>query len=244
MSARGEARRGALVAAAASLLGSGGPAALSARAVAGEAGVPLAAVSYYFGSLDELVRQAAEHLYDGYLRQAEALVVAREAGDVPAGGWPETVVRVWLDPAGPAPDPRRVRGTLTALAAAADSPALAPRRRRYDAELLGLVVRLLRLDGRCTGRTRVLLAALDGFALARLCGVDVSAPVAGPAVGPAVGPAADPAGRGGDPAAAELLAGLVADLLLVADDLAPVVGGSEQGQNSRAVGSSLPDSPT
>lgn len=234
MSARGDARRDALVRAAASLLAAGGPAVLSARAVAAEARVPLAAVSYYFASVDELVRQAAERLYDGYLQQAEALVADSEATDARGARWAEAVVRVWLDPDEAGPDPRRVRGTLTALAAAADSPALAPRLRRYDAALLGLVVRLLRLDGRDTSRARVLLAALDGFALARLCGVDVTQQ-------PETVPADEPTGALSALRAEDLLAGLVADLLLVVDELAPA---ARPAQNNRAVGSSLPDSPT
>ncbi len=237
MSARGEQRRDALVAAAAALLGRDGPHAISARAVAAEAGVPLAAVSYYFDTVDDLVRAAAERLYDGYLAAATALVDAgpdagRTGGAAAGHGQPDdrqvaaTVVRVWLDPTDAGPDPQRVRSLLVSLASAADSPALAPRLRRYDESLQGLVVSLLQGAGRSPARVRVLLAALDGFALARLSGVPLLAAPAAPA------PATDPARTG-------LLAGLTDDLLLVWDDLAPPLP-----QNNRAVGSSRPDRAT
>lgn len=237
MSARGEQRRDALVAAAAALLGRAGPHAVSARAVAAEAGVPLAAVSYYFDTVDDLVRAAAERLYDGYLAAATALVDA--SPDAGGSGSPAParepsddrrvaamVVRVWLDPTAAGPDPQRVRSLLVSLASAADSPALAPRLRRYDESLQGLVVRLLQRAGRSPARVRVLLAALDGFALARLSGVPLLAAPADPAPTP-------------DLTATGLLAGLTDDLLLVWDDLAP-----PPGQNRRAVGSSRPDRAT
>lgn len=57
---KGERRRHALVAAAAALLREGGLEAVRHRAVAVRAGVPLAATTYYFASLDELVTSAAE----------------------------------------------------------------------------------------------------------------------------------------------------------------------------------------
>lgn len=237
MSARGEQRRELLVAAAARLLGEEGPAALSARAVAAAAGVPLAAVSYYFGSVDDLVRAGADRLYDGYRRDAEALV-DRALSDGPPGDAAARalVVRVWLDPAADGPRPGRVRSLLTALASASDVPALAPRLRRYDADLQRLVVRVLSACGRDGTRARVLLAGLDGAALARLAGVPLATD-AGGADGPAVPDPAPGPGTGAPLDAAGLLAGLVEDLALVWDDLAPA-------QNSRAVGSSRPDRPT
>ena len=224
MSGRGERRRDALVDAAAGLLGQQGPAALSARAVASRAGVPLAAVTYYFATVDALVQAAAERLYEGYL--AEAVELARRAGDGRAEDRDRAalLVRLWLDPLEGGPDPGRVRSLLASVAAAAGSPALAPRLRRYDQDLTGLVAAVLRAGGRRPERARVLLAALDGFALARLCGVPLPEPSTAP-------------GPSGDLDAARLLRGLTDDLMGVWDDLAPA-------QNSRAVGSSRPDSAT
>lgn len=242
MSARGAQRREQLVDAAAALLGREGPASVSARVVAAEAGVPLAAVTYYFDGVDDLVRAGAERLYEGYLDEAVRRVAdAERVDDAPdpracAG----LLVRVWLDPSDGGPEPRRVRHLLTALASAADNPALAPQLRRYDQALADLARDVLLRHGRDATRARLLLAALDGLALARLSGLDVAAGQRG-----RTDERTDE--RTGEPSsgvpvaegltAAALLAGLTADLLLVLDDLAPV-------QNSRAVGSSRPDSAT
>lgn len=222
MSGRGEQRRAALVRAASLLLAEMGPETVTARAVAARAEVPLAAVSYYFRTVDDLLRQAAEEVFEAYLARATALV--RE----PTGpALEETVVRVWLDPSDDGPDAARVRSTLLQLVQATGTPSLAASLRRWDADLVRLVEELLRDAGRDPSRTRLLLAALDGSALARLSGIDV--------------------GGGGPVADGTLLEGLMGDLRLVLDDLAPVTApepGREVAQNSRAVGSSRPDRPT
>lgn len=250
MSARGAQRREQLVDAAAALLGREGPASVSARVVAAEAGVPLAAVTYYFDGVDDLVRAGAERLYEGYLDEAVRRVAdAANVEDAPdPRACAELLVRVWLDPSDGGPEPRRVRHLLTALASAADNPALAPQLRRYDQALADLAWDVLLRHGRDATRARLLLAALDGLALARLSGLDVAAGQRGrtdertdEGTGERTGE------RTGEPSsgvpvaagltAAALLAGLTADVLLVLDDLAPA-------QNSRAVGSSRPDSAT
>lgn len=55
---RGAARRRSIVEAALTLLGRGGSGAVTHRAVAAEAGVPLAATTYYFATKDDLVLEA------------------------------------------------------------------------------------------------------------------------------------------------------------------------------------------
>jgi len=215
------------VQAATTLLGESGPTAVTARAVAAHAEVPLAAVSYYFDGVDDLLGEAADKLFEAYLRQATALV---RDGD--GRRWQETLVRVWLDPSVDGPDPGRVRSTMQQLLAAAGAASLRPALRRWDDALVRLVEDVLRQAGRDTSRTRVLLAALDGLSMARLGGIDVS--------------------RGRQVDDGDLRASLVADVRLVLDDLAPQVGDdpsraahvTDRGQNSRAVGSSRPDSPT
>lgn len=62
VTAKGERRRYALVRAAADLLCEGGFEAVSHRAVAERADLPLASTTYYFASLDELVENAVEYL--------------------------------------------------------------------------------------------------------------------------------------------------------------------------------------
>lgn len=55
---KGEARRNALQDAVIRVLENGGPGAVTHRAVAAEAGVPLAAATYYFASIDDLLVSA------------------------------------------------------------------------------------------------------------------------------------------------------------------------------------------
>lgn len=55
---KGEARRVALLDAVIRVLEAGGPGAVTHRAVAAEAGVPLAAATYYFASIDDLLVSA------------------------------------------------------------------------------------------------------------------------------------------------------------------------------------------
>lgn len=59
--ARGEARRRRILEAALTIVGREGAGAVTHRAVAAQAGVPLAATTYYFSSRDELLAQALEH---------------------------------------------------------------------------------------------------------------------------------------------------------------------------------------
>ncbi|GAB3287573.1 TetR/AcrR family transcriptional regulator [Parasphingorhabdus pacifica] len=66
---KGERRRQALVVAAAELLADGGFDAVRHRAVAERAGLPLASTTYYFSSLDELVKAAVE--YEGHQELAQ-----------------------------------------------------------------------------------------------------------------------------------------------------------------------------
>jgi DNA-binding transcriptional regulator YbjK len=75
-SAKGEQRRAAIVAAAAELVVETGFGALSHRAVARRAGVPLASTTYYFTSLEELVDLAMAQLAERW-REAAAAALAR-----------------------------------------------------------------------------------------------------------------------------------------------------------------------
>lgn len=62
---KGEARRGALLDAVVRVLERGGPGAVTHRSVASEAGVPLAAATYYFATLDDLYVSALRRATDG-----------------------------------------------------------------------------------------------------------------------------------------------------------------------------------
>lgn len=69
---RGRRRRDALLEAASKLLAEGGLRAVSHRAVAERAGVPLAATTYYFNSRAELVEQSFEQLVRREVRWARS----------------------------------------------------------------------------------------------------------------------------------------------------------------------------
>ncbi|MGB8020641.1 MAG: TetR family transcriptional regulator [Candidatus Nanopelagicales bacterium] len=74
--ARGEQRRRALVEAAADLLLEQGLAALSHRAVAARAGLPLASTTYYFASTDDIRDEAWQHIAQGWAARAGEVVDA------------------------------------------------------------------------------------------------------------------------------------------------------------------------
>ena len=69
--ARGEARRRRIIEAALTIVGREGAGAVTHRAVAAEAGVPLAATTYYFSSRHELLAEALEHAAHEDLAQLE-----------------------------------------------------------------------------------------------------------------------------------------------------------------------------
>src|SRR5919107_3749523 len=73
---RGAERRGLLIAAAADLLLEQGLAALSHRAVAARAGLPLASTTYYFTSADDLRDEALQHIAQGWAARAGEVVDA------------------------------------------------------------------------------------------------------------------------------------------------------------------------
>lgn len=82
--ARGVEKRAALVEAAAAVALAQGIAAVSHRAVAGAAGVPLGSTTYYFGSLDELRAAAVQRLLAGDRDRRNAVIGEGLAADVPA----------------------------------------------------------------------------------------------------------------------------------------------------------------
>ena len=77
--ARGVQRRSALIEAAAELLLEQGLTAISHRAVAARAGLPLASTTYYFGSADDLRDEALQHIAEDWAARAGAAVRALPA---------------------------------------------------------------------------------------------------------------------------------------------------------------------
>jgi DNA-binding transcriptional regulator YbjK len=82
--ARGERRRQAIIQAALRLISERGVDAVSHRAVAEEAGVPLASTTYYFESLDELLEGALRLFVDEEAARLTELAERIEGQDLPA----------------------------------------------------------------------------------------------------------------------------------------------------------------
>ncbi len=90
LSDRGQRRRLEILDAALRIMARDGLRAVSHRAVAAEAGVPLAATTYYFSDLEDLITEAFLHWSESQLRvvgqfHAAALDVVRRAGGERAG---------------------------------------------------------------------------------------------------------------------------------------------------------------
>jgi len=80
---RGERRRQAILEAALRLISQHGVGALTHRAVAEEAGVPLASTTYYFDSLDELLEGALQLFVDEEATRLTALAERLEGQELP-----------------------------------------------------------------------------------------------------------------------------------------------------------------
>jgi TetR/AcrR family transcriptional regulator, regulator of biofilm formation and stress response len=73
-------RRRAILEATLRLIGRRGPEAVTHRAVAAEAEVPLASITYYFGSRDGLLDDALRHVADEEMAALRAAAAAPPAG--------------------------------------------------------------------------------------------------------------------------------------------------------------------
>lgn len=163
MAGKGEARRAALVEAAAELLTEQGFEGTSHRTIAARAGVPLAATTYYFASLEELLSTGADTAAARDLDRAAA-VVAR-LPDRPASAHETAVLVVELLLAGrPAPE-------LTALFSrylqAGRSEPLRAVVQRWNAELRNLVAAILHRTGHVLDAD-LAVAAVDGLVVTAL----------------------------------------------------------------------------
>lgn len=164
--AKGEQRREKLVAVAAALLLEGGPEAVTARATAARAGVPLGALTYYFEDLARLRREAIRRLMGQHLEEA---AVHRRGLDG-ASSVPMVAERVVAVVYGPFL--ASGRDGLVALYAqvlgTVQDPALSPDVAVFDAQITEAVADLLEAAHRTPTRARAVVACTDGFALAEL----------------------------------------------------------------------------
>jgi DNA-binding transcriptional regulator YbjK len=164
--AKGVARREAIVAAAAGLVVAEGPDGVSHRAVAAAAGVPLAATTYYFGSLDDLLVAAVERAADDELGPITELVAALPRRGSSADRVAGIVLDVVLGP--DRLEDADVQAHYERFLAGGRHPALRPvlqrARRRVDA----LLTEALERCGHPGADTARLVAVLDGTAISAL----------------------------------------------------------------------------
>lgn len=168
--AKGERRRAELVAAAAELLRSGGFEAVRHRAVAEQAGLPLASTTYYFASLDDLVTAAVERTSRDELDEGRAQLDA--LADELAGTGPlvELVLDQLLGPESRDGGLDAVLLRYERLVGAGRRPYLAPLMRSLRGELDTLLASILVRSGRPlgAGALRDLVSLVDGAVISAL----------------------------------------------------------------------------
>lgn len=175
---RGLRRRNALVQAAADIAAEHGFGAVSHRAVARRAGVPLGSTTYYFASLDDLLGSVADVMVRECLDHGTAVTREAQPGPYTASEAAALLTRAVL----PGEEPARVLCYYEQLLSAARHPAVAavlhrqrPRLERMVAGVLGKTSHAGRFS------PSLVLAVVDGAALSALSEgrSDVSALVAG-----------------------------------------------------------------
>jgi AcrR family transcriptional regulator len=175
--ARGVARRDALVRAAADLILREGPAAVTHRAVAARADVPLAATTYYFTGLDDLMSAAGRLIVEGWAEHARG---AAERADGGAGsrsaGRRDDAPGLLVDAVLPSGGEAEVRGFYEHLVGAGRYPALAHAYADGRHQLDTAVAQLLAVRGLAHVPPALLVAVVDGAAVSALSeGRDVRA---------------------------------------------------------------------
>ena len=163
---RSRARREALLRAAIELLGEAGVRAVTHRAVAERAGVPLASTTYYFRSVRQLVEEALKLHVAERVAELESLVeVALHASGASVTQLAERMAAVLVA----APTPALVAQYQMYLEAGRNA-ALQPAATEALAAFEGLITRVLAALGAREPQTaaEAFFALFDGFALHRL----------------------------------------------------------------------------
>ena len=169
--ARGTQRRDRIVTAAAELILRDGPAAVTHRSVAAQADVPLAATTYYFTGLDDLLGAAGEQIVRGWAERAQA--IGHSVTELVAEGGVETLstrsrALLLVDAVLPPGDHGELLGFYEHVVSAGRSPVLAAAFAQGRGELDVVIDELLdQLGARFSAV--LLIAVVDGAAVTALC---------------------------------------------------------------------------
>ncbi|MFV2016969.1 TetR/AcrR family transcriptional regulator [Micromonospora sp. LOL_023] len=166
---KGALRRAALLAAACELLQEVGFDQISHRTVATRAGLPLAATTYYFATLDILLAAATQELRSRHLRAGREIVDATGAGLCPPDRLAEVVIAILVGDLVD-PPPARVSALYERFLQAGRRPAVRPVVRDWNTGLVDLLADLLHRVGYPPppDGARTLLALADGILLSEL----------------------------------------------------------------------------
>jgi DNA-binding transcriptional regulator YbjK len=165
---RGEARREAILRATLAVIGEHGAGAVTHRAVAARAGLPLSATTYWFSSRDELLEESLRLAAREEVGRLERLVVDLAPQALSIGDWAQAAA------AELAGDLARGRGRHFALAELALEAGRNPRLRDEVERWHTAHLRLAELGLRAAGSddpasdAPIVVAALSGFVLAQL----------------------------------------------------------------------------
>ena len=165
---RGAARREAILRGAITVIGEQGPDALTHRAVAEQAGVPLSATTYYFASKEELFREAVALAAREEVERLEDLVLALAPRALTPADWAREVAA--LLSADLEAEPARPVAFYELVLEAARTPSLRPEVARWEEAHLRLAEVGLRSAGSRDPETdaRIVVAALTGLVLGQL----------------------------------------------------------------------------
>lgn len=165
---RGAARREAILRATIAVVGELGPGALTHRAVAERAGVPLSATTYYFASKEELFQQAVALAATEEVKRLEQLVLDLAPRDLSPIDWAREVsAALWEDIEA---EPARPVAFYEFVLEAARRPALRAEVARWELAQLRLAEVGLRAAGSSDPETDAMLvvATITGLVLAQL----------------------------------------------------------------------------
>lgn len=163
--ARGDARRELLRNAAAQVLNEQGFAALTHRAVAARAGIPLASTTYYFASVEDLAEQALQRAVDDWLAGSEAALAALPAS---LTSRPATARALLVVVAGGVTEPAELVSMYERYLEAGRTPHLRPIVVAFNADLVRRVAVVLGRAGRTPDTAQLVLATVDGLLLTAL----------------------------------------------------------------------------